>query len=121
MNYDLTHPCGKCPFRKDIEPYLKKARVRQIRQMLVDQQGVFPCHQSVDYKKHQDDEGNHHYTPGDPNEQHCAGAMILLEKIGRPNQMMRICERLGMYDHKKLKMDAPVFDTFEEMAKAQKS
>ena len=42
--------------------------------------------------------------------QHCGGAMILLEKIDRPNQMMRIMERIGGYDRRKLKMDADVFD-----------
>jgi hypothetical protein len=45
--------------------------------------------------------------------------MILLEKLGRPNQWMRIGERLGLYDPRQLKMDAPVFDTFEAMIEAQ--
>jgi len=51
--------------------------------------------------------------------QHCAGALILMEKMKRPSQMMRIVERLGMYDATKLQMDAPVFSSFEEMAEAQ--
>ena len=42
--------------------------------------------------------------------QHCGGALILLEKIESPNQMMRIMERMGGYDRHKLKMDADVFD-----------
>lgn len=29
---------------------------------------------------------------------HCAGAMIVLEHEERPNQIMRIAERLGFYD-----------------------
>lgn len=52
-------------------------------------------------------------------EQHCAGALILLEKLDRPSQMMRISERIGMYDRRKLDMDAPVFDTFRKMITAQ--
>ena len=40
--------------------------------------------------------------------------MILLEKIERPNQLMRIMERLGFYDREKLDMTAPVFDTPKE-------
>lgn len=30
--------------------------------------------------------------------------------------MMRISERLGMYDRTKMKMDSPVFDDADEMA-----
>lgn len=47
--------------------------------------------------------------------QHCAGALIFLEKIEEPHQMMRICERLGMYDRTKLDMDAPVFESWYEV------
>jgi hypothetical protein len=39
---------------------------------------------------------------------HCAGALIFLEKREEPHQMMRICERLGMYDRTKLNMNANV-------------
>lgn len=39
---------------------------------------------------------------------HCAGALIFLEKRYRPNQLMRISERLGMYDRTKLDMKAKV-------------
>jgi hypothetical protein len=57
------------------------------------------------------------HIPG-AEEQHCAGAMILLEKNGCANQMMRIAERLRFYDHKRLKMDAPVFATRAAMVEA---
>jgi hypothetical protein len=33
--------------------------------------------------------------------------------------MMRIAERLGMYEAEKLNMQAPVFDSFTAMARAQ--
>jgi len=108
--YGLTKPCAKCPFRKDITPYLRKARVREIERSLA--RAEFPCHQTT---KH-DDEGEQVRTGG---EVHCAGALILLEKLNRPSQMMRISERLGMYDASKLDMDAPVFDSFRDMVKAQ--
>ena len=32
--------------------------------------------------------------------------------------MMRISERLGMYNYKELDMDAPVYDDIEEMVEA---
>lgn len=110
--YGLTSPCPKCPFRSDIKPFLRPDRVLEIEESL--RRSEFPCHQTLDY------EGG-----GDSREtektMHCAGALILLEKLDRPSQMMRICERLGLYDRTKLDMDAPVFDSFEEMAEAQET
>ena len=47
--------------------------------------------------------------------QHCAGALILLEKLHHPSQLMRIFERLDGYDRSKLDMAAPVYDTFAAM------
>ena len=37
-----------------------------------------------------------------------------------PHQMMRICERLGLYDRTKLNMDAPVFGSLAEVRRADK-
>lgn len=45
--------------------------------------------------------------------------MLMLEKINRPNQMMRICERLGMYDRTKLVGAEDVFDDFEDWIDSQ--
>lgn len=33
----------------------------------------------------------------------------------QPNQMMRICERVGVYDRRKLDMDSPIFEDDESM------
>lgn len=114
MNFDLTAPCKDCPFRSDVRPYLNKHRVREIIASITVQQGTFSCHKTNEH----DDEGEAIETG---KSQHCAGAAILLERMGRPNQMMRIAERLGMYDHTKLKMDSPVFDTPAKMIAAQPS
>jgi hypothetical protein len=108
--YAMTTPCAHCPFRNDIKPYLTRSRVREIERSLV--LAEFPCHKSTTF----DDEGEATRT-GD--EIHCAGALILLEKLERPSQMMRISERLGMYDRRKIDMGAPVFDSFANMAAAQ--
>lgn len=107
MDYTLTHPCSNCPFRKDRPFPLPAARVEEIRDGL--ERGDFTCHKTTI-----DTEEGDERMDG-PKAQHCAGALILLEKLERPSQMMRICERLGFYDRTKLKMDAPVYDTFEEM------
>lgn len=115
MRYDMTTPCAKCPFRTDIPGYLSRARVRSLERDLVQGQASFTCHQTT--VPMDDDEGDE--MKDGPNAQHCAGAMILLERLEKPNQMMRIAERLRMYDFTKLDMKAPVFKTFAAMAKAQ--
>jgi len=113
MKYDLKNPCPNCPFRTDIPAYLNSGRVREIERGL--DRGTFACHKTVKW----DDEGE--ITVNDVNQHHCAGALILLEKLERPSQLMRIMERLGGYDAAALEMDAPVFDSFEEMRDAQSS
>ena len=130
MDYSMVRPCGKCPFRTDIPAFLTEDRVYEIGDSLVN--GEFPCHETVDYSEEswydeyadEDEDVEPVYIPtGD--EKHCAGAMIMLEKMGRPSQMMRICERLKredgtpMYNASKLDMDSPVFDEIDEMAEAQ--
>lgn len=111
MRFDLTKPCGNCPYRTDRPFYLCPERTAEILDAITDGQQTFACHKTVDYDAEDDDEesaGDGRHTT---KTQHCAGALILLEKLERPNQMMRIAERLGLYDRRKLKMDAPVFDT----------
>jgi hypothetical protein len=109
--YSMTSPCKHCPFRNDITPYLHPGRVREIEASL--ERAEFPCHKTTDSDR--DEEQQYHPTGS---EIHCAGALILLEKLERPSQMMRICERLQIYDRRKLDMEAPVFDSFDEMVQA---
>lgn len=115
-HYALTTPCKNCPFRTDIRPYLMPERIREIEQALV--RAEFPCHKTTSRDEEDDCESGHIPKGG---EIHCAGALILLEKLERPSQMMRISERLGMYDRRKLDMAAPVFDSFDEMYDAQEA
>ena len=97
MNFSLKTTCGQnCPFRTDCKSgWLGENRAQEIVDSITRDQQTFACHNTTEF----DDDGDHVRTDG---EQHCAGAMIMLEKINRPNQMMRIAERLGMYDHTKL-------------------
>ncbi len=108
MNFDLTEPCESCPFRKDVKAYLPKERVKELLHTLIKQQGTFTCHKTNQH----DEEGE---TVETYKSQHCAGATILLEKIKKPNQMMRWMERINLYDRTKLKMDSPVFDNKKQM------
>jgi len=112
--YGLTTPCNNCPFRSDGQGItLHRARVREIERSLV--RAEFPCHKTTEERHDAEDES---YIDSS-NSMHCAGALILLEKLKRPSQMMRICERLGVYDHRKLDMKAPVYRSFRAMETAQ--
>jgi len=115
MLYTLTKPCDNCPFRTNVTPYLSPERVSEIATAVLQCQGTFTCHKTTVASSESEDGG----MRDGPKAQHCAGALILLEKLERPNQMMRICERLGLYDRHKLVMGAPVFDSFEDMEDAQ--
>lgn len=109
--YSLTSPCPDCPFRSDVRPYLREARVRQLEVEL--ERKEFHCHKTTRL----DGDGD---TYSDGESVHCAGALILMEKEGRSSQMMRIAERLGLYDPSRLDMDAPVYGSFTEMVEAMR-
>ena len=96
MKYTLTTPCPECPFlRTSGFTYAS----------LVDHaSGEFACHKACDL----DEETGDFIEKANGKTPHCAGALIFLEKQGRPHQMMRICERLAMYDRSKLDMAANV-------------
>lgn len=94
MKYNLTEPCDECPFL--IGSGFKLSRLRQHAS------GEFPCHKSCKT----DHEGN--FVPRNEKTPHCAGALIFNEKRDQPHQMMRISERIGMYDRRKLNMNAKV-------------
>lgn len=111
MKYNLAHPCPQCPFRNDIKPFITPERADEIAST----DGEFPCHKTTVLGDENDEEGDMVVTP---ESQHCAGFLILREKMEQPSQMMRICERLGLYDRSKLDMAAPVYDDLDEMLDA---
>jgi len=92
MHYDLKKPCNNCPFLKKGGIPLKPGRIREIsRMMLGGGQGDFACHKTTET----DAEGE---TCVVSTSKHCAGALAYAEKHGTATQMMRIVERLDMYD-----------------------
>ncbi len=103
--FALTTPCNNCPFRTDVRPYLRRARIVALEKDL--ERGTFNCHKTVAS------------LGAKGGEAACAGSLILQEKLGRRPNIMRIAERLGLYDRTKLNMSAPVYDSFEAMADAQ--
>lgn len=95
MRYNLTTPCDACPFLI--------GSGFTYRSLLEHASGEFACHKACDVNEETGNfEARSEKTP------HCAGALIFLEKQNMPHQMMRICERLGRYDYRKLDMKAPV-------------
>ena len=113
LSYSLTKPCNNCPFRNDIKPFIRPERVDQIEQACVNAE--FPCHKTTE---HDEDEDGYSIRVDNADTKHCAGALILMEKANCPSQMMRICERLGIYDRTKLDMEAPVYEDWEDMRQA---
>lgn len=103
-HYKLTRPCADCPFRSDRPFYLGAERVAEIQEAT----NLYPfgCHNTVDY------DGD---KPAEYVQAHCAGALILREKLGRPSLVMRLARQCGVYDPTRLDMDAPVYDSWEDM------
>lgn len=89
MKYTQTVPCKECPF---LNVYKKGYSLKRLTAFA---SGEFPCHKSAEINE--DDE----FTATNKSV-HCAGALIFNEKRNNPHQMMRISERLGMYDYTKL-------------------
>lgn len=102
MKYSLKRPCNECPFLKGtpLNESLLEARLREFAS------GEFVCHKTAELRETRQ-AGIGEYV-GKEDSQHCAGALIALEKADRPHQMMRIMERLGLYDRSGLDMSADV-------------
>lgn len=98
MRFDMRYPCDQCPF--SLLPgavRLNRERAEEIHTQVTEGDGSFSCHKTAVYDDDEDEEGSI-----GPNTQHCAGALLYLEGIDRPNQLMRIMGRLGLYDPAKL-------------------
>lgn len=101
MNYNgMSEPCAQCPFL-DVPNMRRAFLMTRLREFA---QGPFPCHKTAIIHENDEDAG---YT-ATAKSLHCAGALIFCEKRNQPNQMMRISERLGLYDRRKLNMRAKV-------------
>jgi hypothetical protein len=105
--FDRVKPCKTCPFRTDENGlrHLGYDRAVEIVDSIRDRDQTFTCHDDL----------------GKPRRevQHCAGALIMLEAIDQPNQMMRISERIGCYDRRKLVGQDEVFDDFDDWIECQ--
>lgn len=97
--YRLKKPCANCPFLKDASKAIRlhPERVPSILEDLLSGRSTgFACHKTLDGHYEEDDEESR-YVPGQT-EQQCAGALAVLEKLGRPTDLMQIMGRMGAYD-----------------------
>lgn len=110
MKYTQTKPCNMCPFTKSTN--FKFTREKAIA--IATQDGGFCCHKTATV-----DEEDGGYEPTEKS-QACAGRLIMLEREGMPDQMMRIAERLGLYDRTKLDMEnKDAFKSIKQFLKAR--
>lgn len=109
--FALKRPCGDCPFRNDRAPFLDRDRAQDIADSL-EADASFHCHKTLDYDN---EDGTPEVTDAS---KHCAGALIILEREEKPNQMMRIGERLGMYERHHLDMASPVHESLASWVRA---
>lgn len=87
-----------------------KEYAQEIANSLLLEDQSFSCHETIEY-------GDDGEFVRSPEESHCAGALIFLEIQNKPNQIMRIAERLGLYDRTKLDMGARVFRSAKAMVR----
>jgi hypothetical protein len=121
MDYDMKKPCECCPFRRGTAMRLTAGRVREVvGGMLKSNGGEFPCHRTIENLT--DDQGEDSgYQEKNGKGKHCCGALIFAEKNRTSTQMMRICERIGMYDARTLMSDQEVVDmVFDDYDEAMK-
>lgn len=107
--YGLRQPCRNCPFRKDVEPYIRHGRAQEIAAG-IRQGGEFACHTTT--VNATDDEGNDVRVDG-ARSRVCAGSLAVMVNEGSLNQMARIAERVGAFDPSKLNTSTAYGSMFE--------
>lgn len=95
----VSKPCGNCPFRSDVEPFLRPARVRAIHRAAVKSGEHFVCHKTVNYSLEPD--------VLDVGRRACAGFLILCRRDGVLGglQFVQLAERLAGIDFDSLLPD----------------
>lgn len=73
MNY-IKKPCGSCPYRKDVKPYLTPQRGKELALHALRHYGSFSCHKTTTHDY--DDEGNSIPLETE-NSKECAGYLTL--------------------------------------------
>ena len=104
----LRKPCDNCPFRTDVDRFLHPKRYLSIARSMVDMGESFTCHKHNQF----DDETGKAITNAES--MSCAGGMIWLQHQKKPNTLMQVMQRFGLFNPSKLRMDSPVYRTRRE-------
>lgn len=67
----MKKPCGHCPYRRDIKPFLTQSRQDQLAYHATNPYNTFPCHKTIEH----DDDGEQCYSP---QQKECAGFLTLM-------------------------------------------
>ncbi|MDW5418127.1 hypothetical protein R6242_16290 [Iodobacter sp. CM08] len=98
-HYKLKRPCKNCPFLKMGAIDLMPGRLQSIIENLVnDDYSTFQCHKTVHDKRSGGSWNEEGEYKASRQESMCAGAMIYLEKVGRPTVGMRVAKVFGIYN-----------------------
>lgn len=103
-----ARPCANCPFRRDVWPFLRAARVREIYEAAKQRGEHFVCHKTVDYA----------VVDGlDLGRLACAGFLILARRSGLfPGlQIVQLAKRLAGVNFRSLKGGEVVYRSFGAM------
>lgn len=103
----VAAPCGKCPFRSDVPIYLRKDRRAGIVESILLNDEDFYCHQTTTYDEETED------MEVGRDSKICAGAIKMIEQSHGSTNMMRVLERIGMYDAAQIGRGAEVWDQDE--------
>ncbi|SER27074.1 hypothetical protein SAMN05216548_11446 [Faunimonas pinastri] len=123
MKFNLVAPCKDCPFRRDVQGYLHPERAQDILDSIVRQDASFTCHKTISGDRWDEelqveeenwDDTYRPYEPG-PDDQFCAGALIMLEKLGNPNRLPRLANFLGLWHSEQMRNRDQVFESEAEM------
>lgn len=118
MNFNLSGPCANCPFRTDVATnygWLGHARAAGIAEDL--NEWAFACHKTTvddDFDEEYDEPQERSFNA---KEQHCYGALVMLEQEGKlfDNRMIQIAYRMRIFKNPdNLKLDLPIVENRNE-------
>lgn len=112
LRYDMRNPCSDCPYRTDApwhpgifdELVIKAGKMRK-------GELAHTCHQT-DYRA---DCAPDKRAPSKAPIQHCAGMLIMAEKMGLQQVGAIVAQINNVFDPTRLNMNAPVFSSILEM------
>jgi hypothetical protein len=108
LKFEIKRPCACCPFRRDCNPFLRRAD--EVRRQMSDDTYWFACHETTGAKS------GRRIRPAE--QSHCAGLMKVLWKMRRPNIAMRLALHFKLITVEQLEERRPaVFRNLDQFAR----